>query len=151
TARHLWSERFDREAADLFALQDEIAEEVVQALQARLGRGRAGRGRRRPADLEAYQLYLKGRHYWNKRHQGGLRQGALCFQQALERDPPYAAAHAGLADTYALLGIASFDALPAGEAMPRARAAAEQALEIDDTLAEAYAARAWVRFHYDWD
>jgi TolB-like protein/Tfp pilus assembly protein PilF len=146
---HLWSERYDLQFADVFAVQDEIASRVVEALRLRLGA--PARAQRRPRDLEAYQLYLRGRYHWYQRHEGGLQEGARCFEQAVAKDPEYAEAYAGLADSYSLLGVFFFDVLPSREAMPRAKAAALKAIELDPQLAEAYAALGWVRLHYDWD
>jgi serine/threonine-protein kinase len=142
----LWSETYDREMADVFAVQDDIAARVAAALSARLATGA-----RRPPDMAAYHLYLRGLHAWNKRHQGGLRAALRLFEEAIDRDPAYAAAWAGVADTYGLLGLHYYAALPPETAMPRAKAAAQNALALDPTLAEAYAARAWVALHYDWD
>jgi serine/threonine-protein kinase len=148
----VWSERYEREMVDVFAVQDDIAGHVVQALTPALsGPPAAVPPRRHAPDLEAYHLFLRGRHLWNKRHHGGLQQAVRFFEQALDRDPGYAAAWAGLADTYDLLGINFYAVLPARVAMPKAKAAALRALALDDTLAEAYTARAWARFHYDWD
>lgn len=149
---HVWSERYDREMADVFAVQDEIATRVAEALRLRLAAtGLAPRAARQTADLEAYHLYLRGRYHWNKRHEGGLQEGVRCFEQAIERDPGYALAYAGLADSYALMGLLIYEVLPPHQAMPRARAAARQALELDPELAEAHACLGWVKLHYDWD
>jgi serine/threonine-protein kinase len=145
---HLWSERYDRDVQDVFALQDEIASSVVEALRLKL---EPRRGRRETDDVEAYQLYLKGLHFWNKRHEGGLQQGIKAFEKAIERDPAYAPAYAGLADSYGVLGLSIYDGLPAREAMPKARAAALRALEIDPGLAAPHAALGWVRLHFEWD
>ncbi len=147
---HQWSERFDRGVEDVFAVQDEITARVVEALSPRLGGHAIPLRKRHTDDLEAYHLYLKGRYYWNKRHEGGMLEGLKAFQQAIDRDPSYAPAHAGVADSYALLG-SWFDVLPGHEAMPRAKAAALRALELDPELAEAHASLAWVRLHYEWD
>ena len=146
---HLWSERYDVAQGDVFAVQEEIAARVVEALRLRLVAQPTSP--RRPASLEAYHLYLRGRHLWNKRHAGGLRDGAKAFEQAIELDPGYAQAWAGLADSYALLGHSVFDVLPTNEAMPRAKAAALRALALDPGLADPYAALGWVRMHLDWD
>ena len=148
---HLWSGKYDGEQHDVFALQDEIAGRVVEALSGRLLPASARpRARRHTPDLEAYHLYLRGRYHWNKRHEGGLQEALRCFAAAIERDPAYAQAYAGLADTYALMGT-FFAVLPARDALPRAKAAALRALEIDGDLAPAHACLAWIRFHYDWD
>jgi serine/threonine-protein kinase len=148
----LWSERFDRSLEDVFAVQDEIAAQVARTLAPALTAGEAARaGRSRTPDLEAYHLYLRGRHSWNKRHQGGLQTAVRYFAGAVDRDPAYAAAYAGLADTYGLLALDVYGVLAPSEAMPRAKAAAERALDLEPGLADARAARAWVRLHYDWD
>jgi tetratricopeptide (TPR) repeat protein len=105
---------------------------------------------KRPTEnIEAYQLYLKGRYYWNKRTEEGLRTAIEYFSEAIEKDPSYTLAHAGLADSYIVLG--EYSLLPAKEAFPRAREAATKALDLDDTLAEAHNALAAVKENYDWD
>src|SRR5207237_3582247 len=100
-------------------------------------------------NTEAYQHYLKGRYYWNKRTEEGLKKGIEYFRQALEQDPTYALAYSGLADCYQ--SLSSYKALPPKEAMPRARAAALRALQIDETLAEAHTSLAFLRLIYEWD
>jgi serine/threonine-protein kinase len=146
----LWSESFDREAEDVFAIQDEIARAISSALRGRLLDPRAEALVRRPTeDLEAYQLYLKGRQSWNRRTEQDLQEAMRAFEQALARDPAFALAHAGMADTWALLGF--YSAVPPGEAYPRAQRAARQALDIDPGLAEAYPAFAYSAMYYDWD
>lgn len=147
----LWSERYDREMKDLFALQDEIAEQVVAALEITLAS--SSRMRRAvvesPQDLEAYTLYLRGRFHWNRRTEPEIRRGLACFDRALERDPRYARAWAGVADSYAMLGV--YGAAAPEEVMPKALAAAERALALDPEAAEVYASRACVRAVYQWD
>ena len=146
---HLWSDKLDREMGDVFELQDEIAQRIVQALRPRLA---APPSRRRPTpDLEAYHLYLRGRHRWLQRHEGGLQEGVRFFEQALERDPGYALAWAGLAESYAVMGLGLYDLLPPREAAPRAQAAARRALEFDPELPDAHACLGWTALHYDWD
>ena len=146
---HLWSDRYDREMDDVFAIQDEIATHIVDALTPKLlGKKQAPRKKRHTDDLEAYQLYLKGQHNWYKRYQGSLQKAAHFFEKATERDPEYALAHAGVADAYASLGIYGLEPGLAGE---KARAAAERALAIDDGLAESHASQAGVRYFYDWE
>jgi TolB-like protein/Tfp pilus assembly protein PilF len=147
---HVWSERYDRDVQDIFALQDEITSKVVEALRLKLD-PRQARARRYTDDLEAYHLYLKGLYFWNKRHKGGLLDGVKAFEAAIARDPLYAPAYAGLADSYGLLGLSFYDVLPPAEAMPKAKAAAMKALDIDPGLAAPHAALGWVRLHYDWD
>jgi serine/threonine-protein kinase len=146
---HVWSETFDRELEDVFAIQDEIARAISSALEIRLlGRGPA-RPRHPADDLEAYSLYLKGRHHWNQRTDDALWTGLDFFRQALSRNPDYALAHAGVADSHLILGF--YCVLPPNEAFPAAKAAALRALELDPGLAEARAALAYVAMYHDWD
>jgi serine/threonine protein kinase/tetratricopeptide (TPR) repeat protein len=148
----LWGELYQCQMADIFDVQEEIAHEIFEKLRVRLTSEQRRRlGKRHTESPEAYQAYLKGRYYWNKRTEEGLKKSTQYFQQAVEIDPAYAPAYAGLADSYALPGIAEYGLLPPREAMPRARAAAQRALEIDDTLAEAQTTLAHVRAFYDWD
>jgi TolB-like protein/Tfp pilus assembly protein PilF len=146
---HVWSERYDRSAADVFAVQDEIAGQVVEALRLKLD-PRQARMRRYTHDVEAYHLYLKGIHFWNKRHEGGLQKALDAFALAIEKDASYAPAWAGLADSYAIVSHSLYDILPPREAMPRAREAALRALQIDPTLAAPHATLGWIRLHYEW-
>jgi TolB-like protein/Tfp pilus assembly protein PilF len=146
----LWSETFDREAEDVFAIQDEIARAIGGALRGRLlAPGRSSAIQRPTHDLEAYQLYLKGRQFWNRRTEQDLGLALQCFQQALARDSSFALAHAGLADTWALLGF--YSAAPPAEVFPRAKQAAHAALALQPGLAEAYPALAYSAMYYDWD
>jgi serine/threonine-protein kinase len=134
----LWSERFDREMKDVFEIQDEISMAIVGKLKITLTPGTACQIVRRPTDdLEAYQLYLKGRFYWNQWTIEGVQAGITFFEKAIARDPEYALAYAGLADCYTVLG--GFGYIAPGECYPRAREAARKALELDETLAEAHA------------
>ncbi|MCJ7459822.1 MAG: protein kinase [candidate division Zixibacteria bacterium] len=147
---HLWSERYDREIDDVFAIQDEISLAIVDKLKVKLLKEeKAKLVKRFTDDQEAFNLYLKGRYFWNRRYEGGLQKGIECFHQAINKDPLYALAYAGIADCYVLLG--HFGWLPPKEAYPRARVAAEKALEIDDTLAEAHTSMGWIHTFYDWD
>jgi serine/threonine protein kinase/Tfp pilus assembly protein PilF len=147
---HLWSEKYDRNVEHVFAIQDEISLAIVDKLKVKLLKEEKAKLVKHFTDnQEAYNLYLKGRYFWNRRYEGGLQKGIECFQQAIEKDPLYALAHAGTADCYAVLG--HYGWLHPKEAYPRARAAAEKALEIDDTLAEAHASMGWILTFYDWD
>jgi serine/threonine protein kinase len=147
---HLWSQTFDREMEDIFKIQDEISQAVVQALKIKLvASQKESLVRRYPENLEAYNLYLKGRYFWNKRYEVGLQKGMEYFQQAIEKDPTYALAYAGIADSYDVLGYYNF--LPPKEACPKGKAAAIKSLEIDFELAEGHTSLGWVKTFYDWD
>jgi len=147
---HLWSERYDREMEDVFAIQDEISLAIVDKLKVKLMKEeKAKLVKRYTDDPEAYSLYLKGRYFWNRRYEGGLQKAVECFQEAIDKDPLYALAYAGIADCYNQFGLWSF--LNPKEAYPRAKVACAKALEIDDTLAEAYASLGWIKTFYDWD
>jgi tetratricopeptide (TPR) repeat protein len=146
----LWGEQYNRKLADILAVQEDISREISERLRLRLTGGEKTRLAKRPTEnIEAYQLYLKGRYCWNKRTEEGLRTAIEYFSEAIEKDPNYALAHAGLADSYIVLG--EYSLLPAKEAFPRAREAATKALDLDDTLAEAHNALAAVKENYDWD
>ena len=136
----------------MFAVQDSIAEQVTRALAVSLsGEDRRRVQRRRPASVEAYEAYLKGRYFWNMRTGEGLTRALGYLQEALELDPGYAQAHAGLADTYAVLGSTAIATLPPGDAGPKAIAAAARALELDPSLAEAHVSFAFAVYSYEWD
>ncbi len=148
--QHLWAETYDRELSDIFGVQSEVAEKIAQALRARITPAEKERIERIPTkDLEAYQLYLQGRFFWNKRTDQTLRKAIECFESAIARDPSYGEAYAGLADSYTLLAL--FEFLPPGDAFPKARSAAAKALEMNPDLAEARASLGLVKFQYDWD
>ncbi len=145
----IWGNQMTRPAADVIDVPDEIAREIADALRVRLtGEEVARRSRRSTRDREAYDLYLRGRHQWARRTEEGLHAAVTHFTHALERDPSYALAYSGLADAYLLL--VNY-ALPDREAMPKVRAAAEKALALDESLAEAHASLAGVLFWHEWD
>jgi serine/threonine-protein kinase len=148
--RTLWSERYDREMADVFAIQDEIAGTIVRTLRSTL-LGKLGDPTpvRYTANVRAYSLYLKGRFWWNRRSQAAIKEGIRFFEQAIEEDPGYALAYSGLADSYAL--DLDYRGAPVVEGMERAKAEARKAIALDETLAEAHTSLAWVTFIYDWD
>ncbi len=147
---HLWSEKYDQDMEDIFAIQDEISLAIVNKLKLKLlGGEKAKLVKRHTEDLDAYNLYLKGRYFWNKRTEEGFQKSLECFWQAIEKDPTYALAYAGIADCYDLLGWYGY--LPPKEAFPRAKAAAEKALEMDNALAEAHTSLAGASEFYDWD
>jgi serine/threonine protein kinase len=143
----LWSERYDRDLSDVFTIQDEIASTIVERLKLRLSAAEAPRVRHVP-NVQAYNLYLQGRYWWNKRHQGGLSKATAFFEQAVELAPDYALAHSGVADAHSVIGFYGFDR-PLS-ALARARQAAEHALELDESLPEAHVSLALIRFWYDW-
>ncbi len=146
----VWSDRYDREMKDILDVQDEITLAVVEALKIRLfGDERAAALKRGTENADAYRLYLKGRYCWNQRTAESLRQSVEHYRQAVEQDPSYALAYAGMAECYVLFGWLSV--APPRESMPRARAAARRALELDDTLAEAHAALGVYFSFYAWD
>jgi DNA-binding winged helix-turn-helix (wHTH) protein/TolB-like protein/Tfp pilus assembly protein PilF len=150
--RPSWAETFDEKFTDIFAVQDRISERVADALALKLtGDERTLLTRRYTDDAETYQLYLRGRYHWNKRTTAGLNRAIEYFQQAIERDPNHAPAYAGLADSYSVLGSHDQGARAPKEVFPQATAAARRAIEIDETLAEAHAALAFIQFYYEWD
>jgi TolB-like protein/DNA-binding winged helix-turn-helix (wHTH) protein len=153
---HLWAREYDRDLGHLLELQEEIAREVANEIEVSLsGRQRTDIGASTGASAsgaksyEAYDLYLKGRYFWNKRTSDGFRQAADYFQQAIDKDPNYGRAYAGLADTFSLMS--TWYEGPPSELMPKARAAAERALKLDDHLAEAHASLALIKENYDYD
>ena len=146
---HLWSDTFDRKAEDLFAIQTEVAQRVQEVLKVKLLTGGSPNTTLAGTDnLEAYDLYLRGRQFWNLRTGADLERAVGLFQQATEKDPKFAAAYAGLASSYVLLPL--FAAVPVREAIPKARAAARRALELDGRLAEAHTVLGYCALN-DWD
>lgn len=149
TGFQLWSERFDRQVADVFDIEDEIATRVVETLKVTLLKTPgAPIAPRHTTNVEAYKLYLRGRYVWN--HIGsGLEHSLHWFEQALALDPDFALAHTGVAEVF--LGAGIFETIPPAEAFPLARVAAERARALDDTLTEAHAALGAVSLFHDWD
>jgi serine/threonine-protein kinase len=146
----LWGEHYNRHLAETVALEEAIAQEIAEKLRLRLtGTEKMRLSKRYTENAEAYQLCLKGRYYWNKRTEEGLKKSIQLFQEAIDLDPNYAHAHAGIADAY--LNLGGWGHLSCHEGYGRARAAAVRALEIDDTLAEGHASLAMVQKEYDWD
>jgi len=151
---HLWAREYDRDLGHLLQLQEEIAREVANEIEVSLGSRQPIRAPLAgpPAganSYEAYDLYLKGRYFWNKRTGDGFRQAAEYFQQAIDKDANYGRAYAGLADTFSLMSTWYLG--PQNELMPKARAAALRALELDDTLAEAHSSLALIKENYEYD
>jgi TolB-like protein/Tfp pilus assembly protein PilF len=146
---HLWSEKYDREMDDIFSIQDEIALSVTEKLKITLlDEERAIITNTSTADKDAYDFYLKGRFYWNRRGPG-LRKGLEYFIQAAELDPEFSLAHAGLADTYAL--FAFYSILPPHQVIPKARQAAEKAIQLNPARVEPYSILAYITTFYDWN
>jgi serine/threonine-protein kinase len=144
---HLWSERYDREMADVFAIQDDIARAIVDTLKVKLlGGEQASLVKRGTNDLEAYNLYIKGRHFWNQR---ALLKALEYFELAIARDPNYARAYAGVADVHAYLG--HYGLMPTILAAPKATAAAERAVEMDEGLADAHVSLGVTKLFFSWD
>jgi serine/threonine protein kinase/tetratricopeptide (TPR) repeat protein len=149
TGSQLWGAQYDRKPGDIFAIQDEISNEISEKLRLRLTRAQKKRlTRRHTEDPEAYRIYLKGRHHWNRWTEEGFYKAIEYFQQAVEKDPAYALAYAGLADSYVLLGWNSY--LPPKNAFPKAKAAAWKALQFDPDLGEAHTPLAAVLWLHDW-
>ncbi len=145
----LWGRQFTKKSSDIFALQEEITRQITDSLRVRLTGAQEERLTKRYTDNEeAYKLYLQGRFHWNKRNQS-LKKAVEYFKQAIEKDPNYALAYAGLGETYALLG--EYGVESARESAPKGKAAALKALEIDPNLAEAYTALAYIKTDYEWD
>ncbi|HKG22984.1 MAG TPA: winged helix-turn-helix domain-containing protein [Blastocatellia bacterium] len=148
----LWAERFDEKFTSVFAVQDSISEQVAQALELKLNSDeRKQLVKRYTENPEAYQAYVRGVFFWNKRTEDGLSRGIEYFKQAIEKDPAYALAYAGLADSYALIAYLEYGLLPPREAYELARSAALKALELDDSIAEAHSALALVKAYRDGD
>ena len=148
--RFLWTEHYDREMQDVFAIQDEIAEAVVTTLKGHLAVQPHERAVRRYTEsVDAFELYLRGRYAGQTRRRSGLMEGIAYFEQAIAADPHYALAYAGLADSYSLLAWYRF--MAPREAFPKANVAAVRALECDELLPQAHASSGVVRFFHDWD
>ena len=138
TDAHVWADTYDRKLTDIFAVESEIAKNIAETLQARLsGSEKSSIAKTPTVNAEAYELYLKGRFFWNKRTGTDLRKAIDYFNQAIAKDPNYALAYVGLADSYLLLS--SYAAVSPAESLPPARSALKKALELDDSLAEAHA------------
>jgi TolB-like protein/class 3 adenylate cyclase/Flp pilus assembly protein TadD len=152
TDAHLWAESYDRTLTDIFQVESEIAKRVADTLQAKLtGDEQHALALRPTENPEAHQFYLKGRYHWNKRTEEGFKKAIEYFDQAIAADPTYALAYAGVADCYSLLGFHGWGMMSPQEAFPKAKGAAEKALQIDPTLAEAHTSLAYIQQNYDWD
>ena len=152
TDRQFWSHTYEKDLSEVLALQSAVATDIATQVRVTVTtaeRSRITRAHR--VDPEAYDAYLRGRHFWNKRTREDLKRANGYFRAAIDKDPTYARAHAGLADTYALLGTIGYDVMAPGDAMPKARAAAIRALDMDDSIAQAHASLGYVKLSYQWD
>jgi TolB-like protein len=146
----MWAGQFDEPFTDIFGVQDTISDQVTRSLAVRLSTGEKRRlAKRYTDDIAAYELYLKGRFFWNKRTDEGMKNAIEYFGQAVAMAPDYALAYSGLADSHAMLSIVG--SIAPHDAFPQASEAAEQALALDDTLAEAHTSLAFVKEAFDWD
>jgi TolB-like protein/DNA-binding winged helix-turn-helix (wHTH) protein/Tfp pilus assembly protein PilF len=148
--RHLWARTYDHELEDVLLLQSSAARDIAEEVQGKVALPQTDvrANSQRVVQPDAYEAYLKGRYFWNKRTEEALKKSIEYFEQAISQDPKFAAAYAGLGDTYSILGS---DVLPARVASAKAHAAANKALELDPTIAEGHAELGLVEFYYDWD
>jgi len=152
TDKHLWSQSYEGELRDTLALQNRVASAIADQIRINLTpQEQAALKNVKVVNPDAYESYLKGRYFWNKRTADGLKVALAYFKQAIEEDPKYAQAYSGLADTYALLGDWQYAVMTPKEAFPKAKAAAIKALELDNTLGEAHNSLAFVLDGFDWD
>jgi serine/threonine protein kinase len=149
----VWGQQFTKKASDIFTLQDEIADEVLQALKLKFSGGerKAKVAKPKTQNTEAYHLYLKGRFYFAKRTAEMLKKAIECYQRAIEEDPNYALAYSGIADCYTFLGFTPYATMAPGEGFPRAKAAAQKALALHSSLGEAYSSLGTCQLEYEWD
>jgi TolB-like protein/DNA-binding winged helix-turn-helix (wHTH) protein/Tfp pilus assembly protein PilF len=152
TDHHLWADTYESQMGDVLSLQNRVSSAIVDQIRINLTPADKQRLARNPSvSPEAYEDYLKGRYYWNKRSRDGFIKAIGYFEDATRKDPQYALAYAGAADCYGIIGATIYGTLPAAEAAPKAKAAAIRALEIDPSLAEAETSLATAKFNYDWD
>jgi TolB-like protein/Flp pilus assembly protein TadD len=150
--KHLWAESYEGNVRDTLALQNKVAAAIAEKIRINLNpHEQAALKNAKVVNPEAYESYLKGRYFWNKRTANGLKVALAYFNQAIEEDPKYAQAYSGLADTYALLGDWQYAVMTPKEALPKAKAAAMKALELDDSLSEAHNSLAFCLEGFDWD
>jgi TolB-like protein len=147
---HLWSEKYDRDVKNVFDIQDEISLAIVDKLKVKLlGEEKAAMLKRHTEDLEAYNLYLKGRYFLDSRHEDAIQKAMGCFKKAFEKDPSYTLAYIGLADCFNILGFHTF--IEPLRALSEAKSLAQKALELDDTIGEAHASYGFLKWAYEWD
>jgi len=151
TDTHLWAESYERDLRNVMALQDDVARAIASAIKVKLTpQEQTHLASAMPINPEAYDAYLRGRFYWNRRSQAGLKKAIEYFQGAIKKDPNYALAYAGLADAYALSG-GIYGMEPPRKIFPTAKAAALKALELDGTITESHTSLAMIKFWFDWD
>ena len=149
---HLWAQNYDREGRDVLDVQSQVASAIAEQIQLKLTPEASSRfARSTPVDLEAYDDYLQGRYFWNRRDRPGLQKAVQYLEQAVARDSTQPKFYAGLADALAILGSLPDSPIPRPEAMERARAAAMRAISLDELSAEPHASLAFVEMHYDWN
>jgi len=149
---HLWAQDYGRNLSDVLSLQNDVASTIAREIKLKLTPAASARvSNASTLDPQAYEWYLQGRYFWNKRSKSGILKAIEYFKEAIVRDPSYAQAHAGLADAYALLGSLSIAEMSRREAMSNAKASALRALQLDDSLAEAHTSLAFVLMQYEWD
>ncbi len=147
---HLWSEKYERETEDIFAVQDEISLEIVDALKLKLVKGEKKKVlKRHTRNKDAHNLFLKGRYFWNKRNEEDLKKAIECYDEAIKTDPNYALPYLGIADHFIMMGLWNY--LPPQTAQLRAKEGLNKALEIDDQLGEAYTSLGYFQCLFDWD
>jgi TolB-like protein/DNA-binding winged helix-turn-helix (wHTH) protein/Flp pilus assembly protein TadD len=152
TDKHLWSQSYEGELRDTLALQSRVARAIADQIRINLTpQEQAALKNAKVVNPEAYEAYLKGRYFWNKRTGDNLKVALAYFHQAIDEDPKYAQAYSGLADTYALLGDWQYGVMPSKEAFPKAKAAAIKAVELDGALGEAHNSLAFILDGFDWD
>jgi TolB-like protein/DNA-binding winged helix-turn-helix (wHTH) protein/Tfp pilus assembly protein PilF len=149
TDKHLWAQSFEVELRDILAVQRKVAKSIAGQIRVKLNPNIHDHSK--SVDAEAYEAYLKGRYFWNRRTPEGLKKAEEYFKQAIAKDPTYAQAYSGLADSYALMGDWEYGLLPPSEAFPRAKEAATKAFALDNSLGEAHTSLAFVLDLYDWD
>ena len=150
--RHLWAQSYERDLRDVLKLQSEVAGAIAREIKIKLSpQEQASLANTPRVDPEAYQAYLKGRFHWNKRTEQGFRKGIEFFEEAIEKDPRYALAYAGLADCYALLAATGYSGAATQEAVSKAADAARRAIELDDSLSEAHTSLGYIKFRFEWE
>jgi TolB-like protein len=149
---NLWTRSYDRDLSDILALQTEVARSIANEIAVGVSIAeRAPAGHAAAVDPDAYNAYLRGRYFWNRRSVEGVRRAMRCFEETIKGDPGYAPAHAGLADCYALLASVRLGMLAPNDSLPKAKSAAQRAIELDPMLGEGHASLGYIQLWYDWD